>query len=299
MTTTCTPVSGTQFSLGPTTVQCTATDSLGRTAVCSFKVTLSRETLGATRFLAFGDSVTEGQNGLAESLVAPAPQFVDDANSYPTKLRASLQSSFPDQGISVVNAGVGGEFVEVGLVRLRDHALPENNPDAVLLLDGYNNLLNGCPASKDSNTPTCGAAINVVYQTLDQCVRTALAAPSVRYVFLSKLTPPGPAGGSPDRRISPDAIDKANGLIVSVAASEHVTLVDPFPLFVGHESQYVEVDGLHLSPAGNQVLAGAFFSSITSVIPETFVPVAAQIPGTPRGRGAWPAWFRAPSPNQR
>src|SRR5262245_34883085 len=40
VTTTCTPASGTGFSIGQKTVTCTATDSLQRTDTCAFLVTV-------------------------------------------------------------------------------------------------------------------------------------------------------------------------------------------------------------------------------------------------------------------
>ncbi len=65
---TCTPASGAAFPLGSTNVACTGADSgtPPRTAACSFKVTLVPyvppvPVLGATRFMAFGDSITAGE----------------------------------------------------------------------------------------------------------------------------------------------------------------------------------------------------------------------------------------------
>src|SRR5439155_17646435 len=40
-TVTCTPASGSSFALGPTTVNCSASDGHGNTATCSFTVTVS------------------------------------------------------------------------------------------------------------------------------------------------------------------------------------------------------------------------------------------------------------------
>ena len=52
-------------------------------------------------------------------------------------------------------------------------------------------------------------------------------------------------------------------------ASEAVTLVDIYPLFVGHEAEYVSIDGLHLLPAGYQTIANAFFAAIKTTVPQT------------------------------
>ena len=273
VTLTCTPASGSRFSLGTTSVTCVVADSLNHTGQCSFKVTLTRTTLGATRFLAFGDSVTKGQNGLAESLVAP--RFDDTPNAYPTKLQASLQRDFPDQGIVVINEGLDGEFVEQALERLPG-VLAQDQPDAVLLLDGYNNLLNWCSLSQGV-TLTCKTTIDLVVKNLRECVRTARSSSGVRYVFLSTLTPSGLLRGSFDRRISPAAVIRLNAKIAEMAGAEGATLVDPYPLFLGRESELVNDDGLHLTAAGNEVLAAVFFDKITATIPQTSVPSSARV----------------------
>jgi lysophospholipase L1-like esterase len=85
------------------------------------------------------------------------------------------------------------------------------------------------------------------------------------------MTPPGPVlpGVLHDRRISNDAILQANALIRQTAAIEGAVLVDVYPLFVGHEAEYVDTDGLHLRPAGYQVMADVFFAAIQKTIPQT------------------------------
>jgi lysophospholipase L1-like esterase len=45
--------------------------------------------------------------------------------------------------------------------------------------------------------------------------------------------------------------------------------VDSYAAFIGHEADYVNVDGLHLRPAGYQALADAFFAAIQATVPQT------------------------------
>ena len=60
----CTPSSGSTFPLGATTATCTATDARQRTASCSLTVTVTEPPLiSLTRFAAFGDSITAGEDG--------------------------------------------------------------------------------------------------------------------------------------------------------------------------------------------------------------------------------------------
>jgi lysophospholipase L1-like esterase len=239
----CAPASGSPFPVGATTtVTCEANDSLGRDSACSFTVTVMPVVLGAARFLAFGDSVTEGENGLA--LTAARVLFLDLPNAYPTLVENSLRTDFPMQNVRVINDGLGGERVTEAIGRFTA-ALNVHQPQAVLLLDGYNDLIHdGAGASA------------AIADALRQCIRIARGR-GIQPVFVSTITPPGPG-----RRALPlGAVVQTNVLIAQMVASENAFLVNPFDAFIGHEPEYV-ADGLHLSPAGNRVLADTFVSVI-------------------------------------
>jgi lysophospholipase L1-like esterase len=259
---TCAQSSGSTFPLGTTPVNCTARDAAGRQAACTFNVVLKGMALGATKFLAVGDSLTEGENGFP-------PAVVDSANAYPTRLLALLEGRFPSQGIAVVNRGVGGERIE----RTRDRLpgiLNADRPDAVLILGGYNNLTLHCAVGR-ANTTACGLATDEAAFGVRDCIREAKESPvGVKFIFASTLTPPGPVGANAgDKRIDREAIVETNRKIRQFVSQEGATLVDAFPRFVGHESEYVSIDGLHLQPAGYQAIADAFFEAITARIPQT------------------------------
>jgi lysophospholipase L1-like esterase len=255
----CSQVSGSSFSLGTSTVNCTATDAQSRQAVCSFKVTVSGLTLAVKKFEAFGDSLTEGENGAGAK-----PNFVDPPNSYPTKLLALLEGSFPGQGLTILNRGESGKTV----AQTRDKivaSLPTDRPEAVLLLTGYNNLTGPCATGQFAG-PGCGDATQAVSDGVRECIQKIKASPvGVRYILVSTLTPPGTGRLAIDK----DAILEANVKIRKVVAAEGVTLVDTHPTFLGHEAQYVSIDGLHLNPAGYQAIADAFLAAIKSTIPQT------------------------------
>lgn len=261
VTVTCNPASGSEFRLGATAVECSATDAQSRVAACSFNVTLTGFALDALRFDAFGDSLTEGETG-KPSIVVP---FLDPPNAYPTKLQSAFNETYPDQGIVVINRGLSGDTVEATETKMR-HFLPIDRPDAVLLLTGYNDLTGSCGPGR-SGTSECASAVDKVAHGLRACLRRIKEANAgVRYAFLSNLTPPGPTGSM---RIDGGAILQVNGRIGQVAAAEGAVLVDAHAAFVGHEAEYVNVDGLHLRPAGNQALADAFFATIKATIAQT------------------------------
>jgi len=267
VTTTCTPASGSSFNVGTTAVSCTAVDAASRQAQCSFTVTSTPLLISVTKFLAFGDSVTEGQNGRAG---LHGERVVDVPNAYPTKLQSLLNSEYPGQGLTVPNYGYGGEPVGDKANSLLQDALAKEKPGAVLLLDGYNNLLGGCRIGS-SGTAACSQSITDVAFGIRDLIRIAKRPEyAVRYIFVSTMTPPGPfLGIPPDRRIASDAIVRANTGIANMVRSEGVTLVDSYPKFTGHEAEYVDQDGLHLRPAGNQALAESFFVVIKTTVTST------------------------------
>ncbi len=266
LTVTCVPASGLGFGSGTTPVACGVTDARGRQATCAFFVTVTPRVLGATRFIAFGDSITEGENG------RPAPSlrsFIDLPNIYPLKLEELLNTEFPGQGIVVLNRGAGGAFVEQSVEQL-PRVLETDRGDALLLLDGYNNLLSECTPDR-STSAACARKIADVVSGLRECVRIAKRPTAgIRYVLVSTLTPPGPYTGGPrDRRIAGDAITRTNASLAEMVRAEGVILVDAYARFSGHEGEYVDQDGLHLRPAGYEALARAFFDAIAASVAAT------------------------------
>ncbi len=255
---TCAPASGTAFPLGASAVSCEATDAGTQRAMCAFAVTLAPARLGAARFVTFGDSMTEGQNGQDPGGgECPTGLFcIDTPHSYPTDLKALLSSRYPVQSFEVINEGVGGERASAGVNRLPG-VLTADRPDVLVLLQGINDL-NGDGA----------AAVPVVLDALRTDIRNARAA-GVQYVFVSTLLPERP-GGSPPRGEVPELVAPANDLIRPMVTSEGAVLVDGYAAF-GATPNYlttlINTDGLHLTPAGNQVLAQAFYDAIVAKIP--------------------------------
>ncbi len=257
----CTPPSGSSFSLGSTLVTCRGVDRLNREAACGFVVTLEPSLLSIKTFVAFGDSVTLGENALPGPGLTPL--FIDVANAYPTKLQARFDADFPGQGVKVFNDGKSGERATDAVARLPS-VLTARQPGALLLLDGYNDLLND------------GAAASVPVSTaLRDMVRLAKAR-GVAHVFVSTITPSRPG----QRQINPTAILATNFLIRQMAAAEGAVLVDAYDAFFGQEAVLVGNDGLHLTPAGNDVLASAFHAAIRKTVPvthaDTLVPASAD-----------------------
>lgn len=254
----CSPQSGGSFPLGNTTVNCTATDAARQQATCSFQVTLRSILSRASTFVAFGDSVTEGENGLA----GPGfhVQYLDLDHAYPTILQSLLRGDFPTQNIRVINEGRGGERAGEGTSRLPT-VLNRHRPDSLLVLEGYNDLIfDGA------------AAAGPIADAIRQDIRIARDH-GVQFVFVSTITPPGPGR----RMLSRAAIEQTNQRIAQVVADERAVLVDPYESFLGQEARLVS-DGLHLSPDGNQVLAEKFFSVIRATVASEPIPASTGQP---------------------
>jgi lysophospholipase L1-like esterase len=241
-------------------------------ASCAFIVRLAGIQLGIKRFDAIGDSLTLGENGLPVQT-----QVVDEPNSYPTKLAALLEAQFPSQGIVVANRGAGGQRFDhssdpdrPGTIDVMPAYLAADHPEAVLIVGGYNHITTACRFGARAEDPVCSVAVEVAEDSLRDVIRVAKTWPGVRYVFVATLTPQGPVGANAtDRRIDPSAIADMNDRIRYSTSIGGAILVDIFPAFVGHEAEYVSIDGLHLRPAGYQAIANLFYSRILETVPQS------------------------------
>ena len=252
----CTPGSGHVFSVGTTSVSCTATDAAAVTASCAFNVVVSpAPRLARTHFLAFGDSITAGEvtvplsMGLLSGRLPQYRQVVLPTVSYPTVLERLLTARYPAQEPYVVNAGRPGQAAADAEPRLRS-TLVTDRPDVVLLLMGYNDLR--------SSADRLRAVATVERMAKD--VRGYGAR-----LFLATLTP-----GIPERTrsLEPTAILAFNDAMRTLAAGEAAVLVDLYQTFLPNVNAWVGVDGLHPTEAGYAVIAEAFYAAIRADLEE-------------------------------
>jgi lysophospholipase L1-like esterase len=251
---TCNPGSGTTFPIGTTEVTCTATDTLNRTATCSFNVTISKlPTLSKTRYLAFGDSITAGEvtfpaGTLSSGMGLITRQVVVPSAAYPNVLLNTLRGRYSSQAsaMEVFNYGVGGEKV----VNTRNRffsALSATRPQVLLLMEGANDI----PLGED------GAASSAANE-----IRTWVQGAKAQGISVFLATPtPGRPG---NRQIQPILLlDYANRMR-AVAAQEGVPLVDLYGLMLPDAQRYIGVDGLHPNELGYARIADLFFQAIQS-----------------------------------
>ncbi len=271
LTTTCTPTTGSRFPVGTSNVTCTVQDEKRQTASCGFQVTVARvPRLSATRFVAFGDSMTEGfvqvcrtttLTGLDAVLedLAFLSRFSElrppgySAVSYPVKLQSALAARYAAQSITVINEGNGGETAAQGALDL-PRVLNADTPQALLLLEGINDIHAG--------RPTQGAAIPTVTSSLRTMVQEGKRRGMT--VFLSTLLPQrkGACRGF-DWTDDIEDVLTANTQIRNLASSEGVPLVDMYQAISGQVDTLLGADGLHPSEAGYQKMADQFYAAIT------------------------------------
>jgi lysophospholipase L1-like esterase len=261
VTTACAPASGSTFPLGTTNVTCSATDARRRTASCSFSVQVDAPPrLTAERFLAFGDSITQGvtaecARSSSGSVLRLSPAedrrmlltALNPSAAYPTKLQTFLTSRYTAQTPVVLNHGLAGEYVTESESRTRFLAsLGIASPQVVLLQEGVNDL-----------HVFGDAAIPVIAGSLRRLVQDARARGIS--VLVGTLLPE--RRGS-CRAYAPALIEPANAAIRAMAASEGVGLVDLYTAFAGREAELLGEDGLHPSDAGYERMAEVFLERI-------------------------------------
>lgn len=246
----CSPGSGAMFPIGSTTVTCTATDGLNRTATCEFKVNVTKlAQLSRLKYMAFGDSITSGEitfPGSTAGLTSGKLVVVPSA-SYPTVLERLLRARYQFQGdqITVANQGLGGEKAAEARNRFAA-AMATVRPDVVLLVHGHNDIPSGADGAASN------AASEVGMMVIEARTRGAR-------VFLGTPVPARPNG---NRTISTFLlVDYANRMR-DIAAREGATLVDLYAAMLPDATRYIGVDGLHPNEAGYARIAELFFQSI-------------------------------------
>lgn len=273
VTTACTPPTGSSFAVGSTPATCTARDSRQQTASCTFVASVTQvPRLKATRFLAFGDSITAGviaqtcpfggpPTGLAR--LNDTAQLWTELNespgvSYPDVLAKQLSLRYATQTFTMVNEGMPNERAVEGAVRLRG-VLSSSLPEVVMLLEGVNDLNSGG-----------STAIPQVINSLRSMIRDSQQRGAT--VLVSTILPQRQgACRAYDYVDGVDDISTTNAQIRTLASGEGALLVDLHPLFVPQITTWLGLDGLHPSDRGYAAMAQAFFDATRSKL-ESAVP---------------------------
>lgn len=204
--------------------------------------------LGATRFVAFGDSITWG------AMSAWDARFIFAAanGGYPERLQAGLNAYHAPQQFVVFNEGVPGELALNGLTRFRN-LLSSRRPEAVLLLEGINDISNDFAPSRVSTA---------LFQMVDSA--TALGIPVVVGTMYQTYAVTDPDGHY--RSNGAGLVPVLNAEIRRLAVGRaNVHLLDLEPLM--RDRALVGADGIHLTDSGHEALAAAFLQRVESAFP--------------------------------
>lgn len=256
MSVTCTPAGGSAFPVGTTTVSCTATDALQRMSTCTSTVTIRpAPQLSKTRFLAFGDSITFGRcNGPGD--VCPP---------YTIRLRQLLEARYTRQSFTVIESGRPAENASDDIPPINGNMAGQDRlpielasfaPEALLLMEGSNDLLNASPS------------VSVEWATiaLDQMVSNARARGVT--VFLATIPPmryPAPPGTS-NRNTAGPLVPVLNDRIRAIAATRGAVLVDIYAAMNADLAGTIGIDNLHPTQKGLQVIADTFYAAIRQAL---------------------------------
>jgi lysophospholipase L1-like esterase len=218
-------------------------------------------TLGITRILAFGDSMTEGTTSPPTTLWI----FTLDAGlprSYPFKLQELLTARYTAQTNLVFNAGRAGQRAQDDRGRFTD-MMAEARPELVLLLEGANDLNAPFDTGEGVND-----RINKTVSALEDMVRDAgfRRIP----VMLGTLPPQRPGGRSAGAASFLTRVNEALKVMARAKGAEIVDIFGQFPL------SDIGQDGLHPTEAGYQRMAEIWLDAIKTKYEQPPAPSTAD-----------------------
>lgn len=273
----CAPVSGTAFPIGTSTVTCTA-DLPAFAKACSFAITITPPDakLRFTRYMAFGDSITEGFVGASflpsgvslrdipamlragARTIPGIARAIEPLNSYPAQLQNMLTPAYPTQQFVVANEGLAGERALQGVLRI-NASLLATRPDVMTLLEGFNDI--DLALLNRSLGDTSSISITPIANALRTMVTTAQARGAE--VLLATLTPVTAAreASDPGTRAAVRALNVQIRLMASQLglgkAVDLYAALDGVPGMLG-------ADGFHPTTAGYRRMAEIFVAEIVS-----------------------------------
>lgn len=212
--------------------------------------------LGVERILAYGDSLTEGEStGLGVRLHDPATPGVP--TSYPFKLQELVDARFTAQDVRVFNGGRGGERATEALDRMVD-LIEALEPQVMILTTGTNDL-------------NAGLAFDVVIGAIEALIDEAQARGVI--VMLATLPRQVEGGRKADAF---HLIEPFNAELADVAADEGIDLIDIHPHLT---EAFITPDGIHITEAGNEVVAGLVLDALIARFEQAAAPFTDRASG--------------------
>jgi lysophospholipase L1-like esterase len=203
-------------------------------------------TLGVTRILAFGDSMTFGRTEPPVSSLRPLDAGM--SQSYPYKLQTLFEKRYTAQSIQVFNLGIPGNLASQDRERF-SREISNTKPEVALLLEGANDLNQPFAAGEGVNE-----RISKTVAALEDMVRDAGFRGLT--VFLGTLPPQRPGGS---RAGAASFLTRFNDAVEAMAQKKGAQIVD-------FESQLplslIGADGLHPTEEGYQRMAEIWLEAL-------------------------------------
>ena len=208
--------------------------------------------------VAFGDSITAARNGLTEE------------QRWPRILGGWLAEAFPDLPIRVLNAGVGGNSAREAMARL-DQDVLKHSPDIVLLQFGGNNNDPARPERRVSPKEFKDLLEQFRQAIPDTTQVVVITFPPVfREAHVYWQTPRF-------RDYLLKSVCEGRAIEDYVAMTRAFAAKHGFPIYDLHTElgelgardgwqTYTLPDGVHLTPAGNEVLARGVLATLRPII---------------------------------
>ncbi len=175
------------------------------------------------RIVAFGDSITAGYKSTPYSKFLQQLLDANECNSV------------------VINEGRPGEISFDGATRI-DSVLAKYSPNYILIMEGANDVRSGVSAQ-------------ITAASLTTMMNKAIAAGATPKV--SAITPNTEDGE--ENKVIPEVYNPA---IRQAAAGKSVAYVDNYSALAGEYWSLYNIDGLHLTAQGQNVVAQEFYKSI-------------------------------------
>ena len=210
-------------------------------ASCSFAVVVrgASQTIAKTKFMAFGDSITDGKVSLVPLISLAGP------DTYPFKLEQMLLQRYPTQTVEVMNRGLSGERSDRGAQRLPG-VLDADKPDVVMLLEGVN------------------AVWLLATSRQADAIRSMIETAQQRNVdpIVATVMPVSPAWEADNHPGAMSRIRALNERIKQLAVELNTgPVVDLFAIFDSNMN-LIGADGLHPTVEGQTRIAEAFRDEI-------------------------------------
>ena len=271
----CSPVSGSSFPIGLSTVTCTALPAFDRGCSFAISITPPDPSLRFTKFMAFGDSITAGEVGTSGAFGVTARQFrgllhaaggrqipgisrvVLPLSAYPAQLHNLLTPAYRTQVFTVANAGLPGERAAQGVSRLTS-ALLAGQPEVLMLLQGTVDI----DLALLTRPPGNETPINVAPIAADLRSMVLNAQSLGVEVLLATLSPVIDPEDQSDFGVLA-AIAALNDEIRSMGPQLGLGIVDLHAALDGVPG-VIGADGLHPTIAGYRRMGELFFAEIVS-----------------------------------